>query len=238
MKILTVLACAACAFAQEFFPAHEAVDAQIEQAVHDELIPGAVLLIGHDGQIVYRKAYGDRALIPKHEPMTLDTIFDAASLTKVIATTTSLMKLVELGKVRISDPVTKYLPEFQGGRSDVTVRNLMTHFSGMRPDLDLKPAWSGYETGIEKALADKPAGPPGVRFVYSDINFILLGEIVHRASGKMLNDYAREVIFEPLGMKDTRFKPDKSEIPRIAPTEIHLNTGRPLRGVVNDETDR
>ncbi len=81
--------------------------------------------------------------------------------------------------------MTKYLPEFQGGHSDITIRNLMTHFSGLRPDLDLKPAWSGYETGMQRALIDKPAGPPGVRFVYSDINFILLAEIVHRLSGKM-----------------------------------------------------
>lgn len=238
MKIIAFLACAACLWAQDSYPAAGALDTQIEQAVHDELIPGAVLLIGHDGQIVYRKAYGERALIPKRETMTLDTVFDAASLTKVIATTSCMMKLVEEGKVRISDPVTKYLPEFQGGHSDITVRNLMTHFSGLRPDLDLKPAWSGYETGIQKALIDKPAGPPGVRFVYSDINYILLGEIVHRLSGKMLNDYAREVVFEPLGMKDTRFKPPATEIPRIAPTEIDSDTGRPLRGVVHDETSR
>ena len=142
--------------------------------------------------------------------MTVDTIFDAASLTKVIATTPSLMKLFEQGKIRLDDPVTQYLPEFQGGQSDITIRNLMTHFSGLRPDLDLKPAWSGYETGIHRALIDKPAGPPGVRFVYSDINFILLGEIVHRLSGKMLNDYARENIFEPLGMQDTMFLPPAS----------------------------
>lgn len=238
MKILAFFACAACLLAQDTFPGAAALDTQIDQAIHDELIPGAVLLIGHDSKIVYRKAYGDRALIPKREPMTIDTIFDAASLTKVIATTSCMMKLVEEGKVRINDPVTKYLPEFQGGHSDITVRNLMTHFSGMRPDLDLKPAWSGYETGIKKALLDPPAGPPGVRFVYSDINFILLGEIVHRLSGKMLNDYAREILFEPAGMNESGFNPPKTEIPRIAPTEIDPDTGRPLRGVVHDETSR
>ena len=120
------------------------------------------------------------------------------------------MKLFEQGQIRLNDPVTKYLPEFQGGHSDITIRNLMTHFSGLRPDLDLKPAWSGYETGIHRALIDKPAGPPGVRFVYSDINFILLGEIVHRLSGKMLNEYARENFFEPLGMHETMFLPPAS----------------------------
>ena len=106
------------------------------------LIPGAVLIVGHDGQILHRKAYGQRALVPAREPMTVDTIFDAASLTKVIATTPSLMKLFEQGKLRIADPVTDYLPEFQGGKSDITIRDLMTHFSGLRPDLDLEPPWS------------------------------------------------------------------------------------------------
>ena len=109
------------------------------------------------------------------------------------------MKLFEQGKIRLDDPVTRYLPEFQDGHSPITIRNLMTHFSGLRPDLDLKPAWSGYETGIHRALIDKPEYPPGVRFVYSDINFILLAEIVHRLSGKMLNEYAHDNVFEPSG---------------------------------------
>src|SRR6202035_6040143 len=124
---------------------------------------------------------------PAREPMTVDTIFDAASLTKVIACTPALMKIFEEGKLRLADPVTVYLPEFQGGKSDITIRDLMTHFSGLRPDLDLTPTWSGYETGIRRALIDKPAGPTGVRFVYSDINFELLGEIVHKLSGEMLD---------------------------------------------------
>jgi uncharacterized protein YbbC (DUF1343 family)/CubicO group peptidase (beta-lactamase class C family) len=239
MKCLVVLACAAaCLHAQTAFSGAPAVDAQIEQAVRSELIPGAVLLVGHDGAVVYRKAYGNRALIPQREPMTVDTIFDAASLTKVIATTPSLMKLFEQGKLRIDDPVTRYLPEFQGGKSDIEIRDLMTHFSGLRPDLDLKPAWSGYETGIHRALVDKPVRPPGLRFVYSDINFILLGEIVHRLSGEMLSDYARDNIFRPLGMKDSTFQPPASLIPRIAPTEIDPETGKPLRGAVHDDTSR
>ena len=198
-----------------------------------------MLLIGHDGQVVYRKAYGERALIPKREPMTVDTIFDAASLTKVIATTSSMMKLFEQGKIRLNDPVTKYLPEFQGGHSDITVRNLMTHFSGLRPDLDLKPAWSGYETGIQRALIDKPAGPPGVRFVYSDINFILLGEIVHRLSGKMLTDYRPRERLRAAGHERYAFHAaGRAGCPRIAPTEIDPDTGEPMRGVVHDETSR
>jgi uncharacterized protein YbbC (DUF1343 family)/CubicO group peptidase (beta-lactamase class C family) len=224
--------------AQETFSGSAALDATIEQAVHDGLIPGAVLVAGRDGTILHRKAYGQRSLTPSREPMTIDTIFDAASLTKVIATTSSVMKLFEEGKLRIADPVTAYLPEFQGGKSDITIRDLMTHFSGLRPDLDLAPPWSGYETGIHRALIDKPAGPPGVRFVYSDINFELMGEIVHRLSGKPLDQYAREKIFEPLGMRESMFNPPASLRARIAPTEIDPATGTPFRGVVHDPTAR
>src|SRR5581483_1725730 len=131
-----------------------------------------------------------------------------------------------------------YLPEFQGGKTDITIRNLMTHFSGLRPDLDLTPAWSGYETGIQKALTDKPAELSGRKLVYSDINFELLGEIVRRLSGEPLPVYARQVLFDPAGMKDTMFQPPPSLRPRIAPTEIDEATGLPLRGVVHDETAR
>ena len=222
------------------FPATAAADeeAAINQAVQQELIPGAVLVIGHDGQVVYRKAFGWRALIPAREPMTVGTIFAAASLTKVLATTSCLMKLFEDGKIRLNDPVTRYLPEFQGGHSDITIRNLMTHFSGLRPDLDLTPPWSGYEPGIQKALTDTPAGPPAVHMVYSDINYVLLGEIVRRLSGESLADYARHVLFEPAGMKDTTFQPPAALRNRIAPTELDEANGQPLRGVVHDETSR
>ena len=120
----------------------------------------------------------------------------------------------------IDDPVTTYLPEFQGGQSSITVRDLMTHFSGLRPDVDLEPAWSGYETGIRRALVDKPAGPPETKFVYSDINFILLGEIVKRLSGMPENEYIQKILFDPLGMKDTGYLPRADRRPRIAPTEM------------------
>jgi uncharacterized protein YbbC (DUF1343 family)/CubicO group peptidase (beta-lactamase class C family) len=170
--------------------------------------------------------------------MTVDTIFDLASLTKVLATTPCLMKLLEEGKIRLDDPVTNYLPESQGGHSAITLRNLMTHFSGLPPDLDLVPAWTGYDTGIAKVLAAKPAGPPGVKFVYSDINFILLGEIVRRLAGESLPDYARSLVYGPLGMTETMFQPTADLRPRIAPTEIDPATGQPLRGVVHDPTSR
>jgi uncharacterized protein YbbC (DUF1343 family)/CubicO group peptidase (beta-lactamase class C family) len=220
------------------FSGGPSLDLVIQEAVDSGLIPGAVLVVGHDGQVVYHKAYGWRALIPEREKMTEDTIFDLASLTKVVATTSCVMKLFEQGRIRINDPVTRYLPEFQGGKSDITVRNLMTHFSGFRPDLDLRPIWSGYETGIQRALVDKPTLPPGARFVYSDINFVLMGEIVRRLSGKTLAQYAHDEIFGPLGMDDSMFQPNAALRPRIAPTEIDESTGQPLRGVVHDETSR
>ena len=238
MKVLLLLACSSVAWAQSSFSGAGAIDDAINASVEKQTIPGAVVEIGHNGAVVYRKAYGWRALLPKQEPMTLDTIFDAASLTKVIATTSCLMKLFEQGKLRINDPVTEYLPEFQSGKSPITIRNLMTHFSGLRPDLDLQPHWSGYETGIQKALIDKPQGLPGVHFVYSDINFILLGEIVHRLSGKSLDEYAKQEIFEPLEMKHTRFLPHAEWYSKIAPTELDAESGQPIRAVVHDETSR
>jgi uncharacterized protein YbbC (DUF1343 family) len=238
MKLLWCAALAAASLSAQTFAAAPALDEVINQAIAQDRLPGAVLLVGHDGQIVYRKAYGKRALVPQPEAMTLDTIFDCASLTKVIATTSSLMKLFEQGKFRLNDKVTDYIPEFQGGKSDITLRNLFTHFSGLQPDVPLKPEWTGYDTGIHLACTTRPAGPPGVRFVYSDINFILLGEIVHRLSGQPLPDYARRNIFLPLGMTETMFLPPASMAPRIAPTERPDKTSPPLRGVVHDPSTR
>ncbi len=214
------------------------VDQVINTAIAEGKLPGAVLVVGHDGQVVYRKAYGKRALVPQPEDMTVDTIFDCASLTKVIATTSSLMKLFEQGKFGLNDKITKYIPEFQGGKSDITIRNLFTHFSGLQPDVPLTPVWSGYQHGMQLAYTFAPAGPPGVRYVYSDINFLLLGELVHRLSGQLVSDYSRRNIFLPLGMKETMFQPPASLIPRIAPTERLNKTGPPLRGVVHDPTAR
>lgn len=220
------------------FSAGPVLDSIIEEAIRSDQIPGAVVTIGHEGRVVYQKAYGLRALIPKREPMTLDTVFDIASLTKVVATTTSIAKLIELGKVRLNDRITQYIPEYQGGKTDITVRSLLTHFSGLRPDVDLEPEWSGYETGIRLAISDRPTASPGTRFVYSDINFLLLGEIVRRASGEALPQFAQKFIFRPLGMSDTMYQPARSVVPRIAPTEIVKGSTEPLRGVVHDPTTR
>src|SRR5580658_2368417 len=237
MKLLWCAALAATLSAQTFSGA-AAIDDTLAQAIAQKRLPGAVLIVGHNGQIVYRKAYGDRALVPQTEAMTLDTVFDLASLTKVIATTSSLMKLFEQGKFQLNDKITQYIPEFQGGKSDITIRNLFTHFSGLKPDVPHTHPWTAYDTGVHLACTDPPAGPPGARYVYSDINFILLGELVHRLSGQMLNDYARENIFQPLGMQTTTFLPPASLVPRIAPTERLAATGVPLRGVVHDPTAR
>ena len=237
MKVLWCAALCATALSAQTFSGAPQVDAAINQAIREGRLPGAVLIIGHDGQVIYRKAYGNRALVPQPEGMTADTIFDCASLTKVVATTSSLMKLYEQGKFRLNERITQYIPEFQDGKSEITIRNLFTHFSGLQPDVPLKPEWSGYQHGMQLSYTTPPAGPPGARYVYSDINFALLGELVHRLSGQLVSDYARQNIFLPLGMQDTMFQPPAGLMPRIAPTE-RLNGGAPLRGVVHDPTAR
>jgi uncharacterized protein YbbC (DUF1343 family)/CubicO group peptidase (beta-lactamase class C family) len=201
-----------------------------------------VLVVGHDGQVIYRKAYGSRALEPRREAMTLDTVFDLASLTKVIATTTAVMQLVERGEVRLNDPVAKYLPEFaQNGKDDITVRQLLTHYSGLEPDLDLKTPWEGKETAYRMAFAETPQQAPGSGFVYSDINFIVLGALVERVSGEPLDAYTERHIFLPLKMMRTRFAPPTAPragwIEKIAPTQYDENEHM-LWGVVHDPTAR
>src|SRR5262245_784197 len=158
-----------------------ALDETIEKAIADKQCPGAVVLVGHDGKVLYERAYGNRSLDPTVERMTTDTIFDMASLTKVMATTPSMMKLFERGLVRLNDPVSKYLPEFgQNGKEDVSVRQLMTHYSGLREDLDLKSPWKGYDTARQLIWQEKLISPPGALFRYSDINFETLGFLVEK----------------------------------------------------------
>ena len=215
------------------------LDALLKDAVEKGQAPGAVLLVGHNEVFIYRKAYGYRSLDPSKEPMTVDTIFDVASLTKVLATTSCVMRLVQLGQVKLNDPVARYIPEFaQNGKDDVTVRQLLTHYSGLRPDLDLKQYWSGLEEGYKRANAEKLINPPGSVFVYSDINFVVLGELVQRVAGMPLDQYSQTYIFGPLGMMSTRFLPPADWKPRIAPTERDERSGQMLRGVVHDPTAR
>lgn len=196
------------------------------------------MLVGHDGKVVYRKAYGYRELEPKRVPMTVDTIFDLASLTKVIATTTAVMQLVEQGKIRLNDPVAKYLPEFgQNGKEDITIRQLLTHYSGLAPDLDLTTPWEGKTTAYQLACVEPPETTPGSGFVYSDINFIMLGALVEKVSGENLDIYTEKHIFAPLKMTHTRFAPPVAWRPKIAPTQYDENNHM-LWGVVHDPTAR
>ncbi|OGW38386.1 MAG: hypothetical protein A2Y97_08090 [Nitrospirae bacterium RBG_13_39_12] len=209
----------------------------VEKAISKSQIPGAVVIVGTQENIVYRKAFGKRSLKPKKLLMTEDTIFDLSSLTKVIATATALMQLVEKGKLRLDDPVTKYWPEFKANdKENITVRSLLTHYSGLQPDLDLKTNWSGYKTALSKIIAEKPQFQPGTRFVYSDINFLVLSELVRRISGKTIDVYCEENIFKPLGMKDTVFNPPPSMRTRIAPTEYKPHSSMMLWGEVHDPT--
>lgn len=239
------------------------VDTLINDAIKEQKLPGAVLLVGHANRTVYLKAYGRRAMTPTMEPMTTDTIFDVASLTKPVATTTSVMILIEEGKIRLNDRVAAFIPEFaRYGKEAITIRHLLTHMSGLRPDVDLADMWSGADKAIELAVEEVPVARPGERFVYSDINFFLLGDIVRRLSGKPLDMFAAERIFRPLGMRDTMFTPPAPLRPRIAPTEPCTPYGWPctepggppasavisgqesagirgmLRGIVHDPTAR
>ncbi len=196
------------------------MDAVIAASIEKKELPGAVVLVARHGRVVWRKAYGARAVEPQREAMTLDTIFDLASLTKVVATTTSIMILIEQGKVRLSDPVVQFIPEMKGeGRDAITIEQLMTHVSGFAPDFDLRDRWTGYDEAIKRLYREPLRDRPGTRFVYSDINFIALGEVAHRVSGLMLDEFARRNIFVPLGMRDTGFSPSPTLRARIAPTE-------------------
>ena len=170
--------------------------------------------------------------------MTVDTIFDLASLTKVVATTTAVMQLVEHGKVRLNDPVEKYIPEFaQNDKEDITVRQLLIHHSGLSEDLDLSQPWEGRDTAFRMAFAEKPVYPPGSKFLYSDINFITLGALVERVTDTTLDAYCAKNIFAPLLMTHTRFLPPAAWRPQIAPTQYDEHE-KMLRGVVHDLLER
>lgn len=234
-------------FGRQAAPAFARVDEIVQAGIAAKAAPGAVVLIGRGDQTIYEKAYGTRATVPSTEPMTLDTVFDLASLTKVVATTTAVMTLVEQGRVRLNDPVASFVPGFDRyGKAGITVRHLLTHVSGLRPDVDLHP-WTGYDAALALAIDEVPTAAPGEQFVYSDINFFLLGDIVSRVTGESLDKYLTRVVFGPLGLRDTGFLPAKTLLPRIAPTErcaeqdawpCRRPDAAPLRGVVHDPTAR
>lgn len=218
----------------------ESVEAIVEGSIRRGEIPGAVVLIGRGNEVLYHKAFGSRSLVPEALPMTTDTIFDVASLTKVVATTTAVMQLAGKGRLRLDDPVAGYWPEFaKKGKGKITLRHLLTHSSGLRPDLRPRPKWAGYREAVKRIANEKPLRPPGECFTYGDLNFIILGELVERVSGKSLDRYCSENIFGPLGMKETFFNPPETFFVRIAPTEYENgNKGELLRGKVHDPTAR
>ncbi|HKR96184.1 MAG TPA: serine hydrolase domain-containing protein, partial [Candidatus Angelobacter sp.] len=210
------------------------VDQLVQEQINNQVITGAVLVVGHGGEIVHQKAFGLRATSPRPEPMTVDTIFDLASLTKVVATTPSIMRLVQYGQIRLDDPVAHYIPDFaMNGKDAVTVRQLLTHYSGLRPDIDLNPPWQGTDAAFRLADEEKLQAPQGSLFIYSDTNFIVLGEMVQRISGMTLDKYSEVHIFQPLGMKHTRFLPPLEWRNKIAETYAP-DRKQILRGVVHD----
>ena len=229
LRSLTFLLLCSFAHADEF----DSLRAVVTKAVAKGNPVGAVLWF-ETGERKMTLATGQRALLPAKEAMTEDTVFDAASLTKVVATLPCVLILMEQGKIELEAEVRRYLPEFRGG---ITVRHLLTHTSGLKAGIPKEPEWTGYTAGIERAIASESEGPPDRFFRYSDINFILLGELVRRVSGMGLNEFAAKHVFEPLHMDSTRFLPPQDWRPRIAPTEKDEN-GVMLRGVVHDPTSR
>ncbi len=231
------------------------IDPVVKEAIEKHETPGAVVLIGRRGKIVFRKAYGNRSLQPTVRPMEISTVFDMASVTKVVATTPSMMILLERGAYRLDDRVSKYIPEFASpheenetkgprrewdphDKSRITIRQLMTHFSGLKPDFNLAIPWSGYDEAIRRLKDETLQSPPGTKFVYSDLNFITLGEIVHKLSGEMLDVFSKKNIFEPLGMADTAFKPDAALRERAAPTQTRAATEAYLGGKDTNSADQ
>ena len=214
----------------------EAIDEVIEGTITAGRVPGVVVRIEHGGA-VYQKSYGAKAVAPEFLPMTYDTIFDSASLTKVIATAPAIMLLAERGKLRLDDKVDHWITNFKAhGKGAVTIRHLLTHTSGLRPSLSSKPSWSGLAKAIDLAKEERLTAQPGTKFRYSDINFILLGEIVQLASGQMLDEFTSKHIYQRLGMRDTGFLPPFEKRSRIAPTE--RVDGQILHGIVHDPTAR
>jgi uncharacterized protein YbbC (DUF1343 family)/CubicO group peptidase (beta-lactamase class C family) len=211
------------------------IDLAARQEIAAGHVPGAVILVGHRGRIVYRKAFGLRAITPSARLMRVDTVFDLASLTKVVATATAIMRLVDQGHISLDKPAATYWPAFAAnGKGGITIRQLLTHTSGLRPGLMARFRWSDYDGAMAAVVMDHPVYTPGTQFRYSDVNFIALGEIVHRVSHMPLNVYCAKEVFGPLGMKDTSFKPSPRLKSRIAPTDFQ---GHGLRwGVVSDPT--
>ena len=212
--------------------------ADIAEAVKEEIaaghIPGAVVVLGERGRAAYSGAFGNQSLVPQVSPMRATAIFDIASLTKVF-TTTAVMQLVESGRLVLDRPVAAYWPEFGGkGKESITAAQLLTHTAGLRPDLDTDQPWSGEAEAMKRVAAEQPVWAPGSEFLYSDVGFIALGEMIRRVSGEPIDVYMRRHIFRPLGMTDTGFLPPASKRSRIVPTD--RQEGALRWGVVQDPT--
>lgn len=215
-----------------------AIDGAILQSIASNRCPGGVFWLERNG-VVYSKAYGLRSVDPSPEPASLATVYDAASLTKVLATAPAVALLIEKGLVDVDKPLAHYLPAFAAhGKEAITVRQVLTHASGLRPGLG-GGVWSGSDKALELACDEKPTHPPDTRFVYSDINFILLGKLVEKVSGQTLDAFCQAHLYRPLKMRDTAYRPLLHGVPvdRIAPTERRPN-GTCFRGEVHDPTAR
>jgi beta-N-acetylhexosaminidase len=212
------------------------LDRVIEAAVAARAFPGAVVAVGRDGVLAHLKAFGRLSYDPDAAAVRPDTIYDLASLTKVIVTTTMAMILVDEGKLDITKPVSAFLPEFRGGAKDkVTVAHLLTHSAGVDWWAPLYKEMSGKEAYLQRILGMDLVYEPGTKSVYSDLGVLLLGEILERVAGETIESFARTRILGPLGMKDTTYRPRPELLPRIAPTENDPWRGRVVRGEVHDE---
>lgn len=232
--LLVAVALAAHAQPADWSPLDAAVRGQIAAGA----VPGAVAVIGDANGVWLRRAWGWRVRGPRPEPMTTDTIFDLASLTKVICTTTAVLQLAERGKLDLDAPAARYWPAFgTRGKQDITLRQLLSHSSGLRPGLSLRPADRAADVWA-RLVAETPAAPPGSRLIYSDLNFMALGVVVERVTGRGLASQCRRQVFEPLQMIDTGFQPAARSWPRVAPTEPTGAEPRWLRGTVQDPTAR
>lgn len=209
------------------------IESLVEAAIADGEMPGCVISFGSHHQTAWLKAYGDRQIEPTREAMTIDTIFDLASLTKPLVTATSIMSLLDQGKLKLDDPVSKFIPEFAvNGKAEITIEDLLVHRSGLIPDNPLSDYLHGPERAWTQIWQLKPTAPRGTRFQYSDVNFLVLGRLIELISGQSLDRYAKQHIFDPLAMYDTSYNPAADLQARIAPTE-KLNDSW-LRGRVHD----
>lgn len=214
-----------------------AARAQLDLIVTSQIeagrIPGAVVVTGDAHGISYEKAFGLRVAGQHPEPMTIDTVFDLASLTKVIATATAIMQLVEEGQLQLDAPAARYWPAFAAnGKQQVTVRELLAHTSGLRPGLPVLPAAATPASVLRDVAAERLQAEPGTRVIYSDLNFVVLGEIVQRITRRSLARYCQTYLFDPLGMADTGFLPDNEHALRSAATTADREGMR--RGRVHD----